>query len=143
MNERAESLDKLIEQLFADRELFAFNGTDSQSPLDYIHPWRRDDLETLIKNMPEAVEMLIVYGSSLGDFLRNDSDLDLAVVSKDRSCFNSSFLSRLGLSAEIDVQIFPSLEEIANQAEGFFPTPRAIITEGLPIYVKNMEIEIV
>ena len=129
--------------LFSDRDLIAFNGVESRLPLDYVHPWRRRDLEKIIKNVPDTVDMIIVYGSSLGDYLRDDSDLDIAVISKDRTCYNRSLLAKMELDTEVDVQIFPSFNELLEQAEGFFPTPRAIVTEGLPVYVKNTEVEVI
>ena len=129
------------EPLFSDRNLIAWGGAESRMPLDYVHPLMRSDLEKIIKNVPDTVEMIIVYGSSLGDYLRNDSDLDLAVISKDKTV--RSAFAKLDLEMEADIQVFPSTEELLSQAEGFFPTPRAIVTEGLPVYIKNTEVEIV
>jgi predicted nucleotidyltransferase len=132
-----------MEELFANRKLIPFNGKDSQSPLDYIHPYRKADVAKILASVPESVEMLIVYGSSLGDYLYDDSDLDLAVVSADRACYNRRIIEALGLEAEADVHVFSSLDELLSQAKGFFPTPKAIVDEGLTIYVKNKTVRVV
>jgi len=129
--------------LFANRSLIAWNGVDSQSPLDYVHPLRRADLQKILAHVPDSVEMIIVYGSSLGDYLLDDSDLDLAVVSRDKACFNPKVLEKMALDAVVDVQVFPTLDDLIEQAEGFFPTPRAIVDEGLPVYMKGKAVRLV
>ena len=129
--------------LFANRSLIAWNGVDSQSPLDYVHPLRRADLQKILAHVPDSVEMIIVYGSSLGDYLLDDSDLDLAVVSQDKACFSPKVLEKMALDAVVDVQVFPTLDDLIEQAEGFFPTPRAIVDEGLPVYMKGKAVRLV
>jgi predicted nucleotidyltransferase len=132
-----------MNELFANKKLIPFNGDNSQFPLDYIHPYRKQDLHKILANIPESVEMLIVYGSSLGDYLRDDSDLDLAVISADRACYNRQVLEALDLEAKADIHVFSSLEELLTQAKGFFPTPKAIVDEGLPIYMKNKTVRLI
>jgi len=134
-------MDKnLITRWFANRHLFAFNGVDSRTPLDYVHPYHRADLQKIIDSAPPSIDMIIVYGSSIGDYLHDDSDLDLAIISKDRQCLSRDFLYGLGLSTTVDAHIFDSLQELIDQAQGLFPTPRAIIDQGLPVYVKQKEV---
>jgi len=129
-----------INLIFAKRTLNAFGGIDSQSAIDYVHPLRQNDLRKILSNVPESVDLIIVYGSSLGDFLRDDSDLDLAIVSKDPQCYSQSVIKSLELDSEMDVKVFPSIENLLEQAEGFFPAAVEIVKRGLPVYFQGSEV---
>jgi predicted nucleotidyltransferase len=137
-----DGMDDCLDKLLSKRRLFAFGGADSTSPLDYVHPYRKGDLRKILDNVPDAVETIIVYGSSLGDFLRDDSDLDIAVVSADQRCYNHEFVAGLGLEAVLDAHVFDSMEDLVRQADGYFPTPRDIVYEGLLIYYKGKEVSV-
>ena len=130
-----------LNNLFKNRMLYNRCDSPSLNPLDYVHPWVKPNLEKILIAVPESVEMILVYGSSLGDFMRFDSDLDLAVISNDPAVFNKHFVGSLNLDMDLDVKVFPSLKDLKEQADGFFPTPKAIMDEGLPIYVKGKIIE--
>ena len=132
-----ETYTKLI---FGEKELFAFADTNSTSIFDYINPMKQKDLRKILSNVPESVELIMVYGSALGDFVRNDSDLDLAVVSKNPKCYDRSTLSTLALDTAVDIKIFPSVDNLATQAENFFPTAVEIVKKGLPVYYMGKEV---
>jgi len=127
---------------FPPRELFVFNTFDSTNPLDYVNPCRKHDLEKILGNVPDSVELMIVYGSSIADYVLHSSDLDLAIISPDRKCYTSSFFQKLMLDCEVDFHIFYSFEDLVEQAIGYFPTPRAILLEGVLVYVRGMEVKV-
>jgi predicted nucleotidyltransferase len=131
-----------MKELFEERTVLAFNGVESTNPLDYVHPYRRKDLCKMISSAPVFVEVLILFGSSLGDYLLDSSDLDLLVISKKENSIILEWLNSLGLEAKVDLFILPSVDELISQAENYFPVAKAVIEEGLVVYIKDSEVKI-
>lgn len=126
------------------RLLIAFNGADSVEPLDYVHPYARKDIEKILERLPEHVEMIIVYGSSLRDFMRDDSDIDLATISPHQYWYLPKNLGyKWETERELDIKNFSSYDDLISQAEGGFPTPKAILEEGLLVFKKNRRVSLI
>ena len=60
-------------------------------PYVYIHPYRQEDVRRLVEQIPDWVQYLIVFGSSVRVYCKMTSDLDLCVIGPGK--FSEDFLS--------------------------------------------------
>ena len=129
--------------IFKRTEMYDFSQYEPSSPLNYIHPYKSSSLEKILQRLPADVEMVIVYGSSAQDFQREDSDLDLAVVPYDKDYKLHKVVHDMKLPFEVDIRMFRSLDDLVEQAGEYFPTAVDIINEGILVYCRGAELEVV
>jgi predicted nucleotidyltransferase len=127
----------MVMEAFKRKHFFNFGGYEEGCPLNYIHPFKVKGLEKILLNLPDFVEMLIVFGSSVRDYQREDSDLDLAVIPCDNEFSIKRIIKEMVLDFKVDIFDFESLDDLVEQADGYFPTPRDILEEGVLVYYKG------
>jgi predicted nucleotidyltransferase len=130
-----------VSGLFKRTKFYNFGFFPQSNPLNYIHPYKSRMLEKLLTQVPETVEMIIVYGSSVQDYQREDSDLDLAVIPYDPDYKLSKSVKELAFPFEVDIKMFRSLDDLAEQARDLFPTAVDILNEGVLVYCSGRKVE--
>ena len=133
---------ELLNQVFTNRPLIKFDRELSTSPLNYIHPYKVPIVQNILKIVPPCVESIIVYGSSIEDYQNENSDIDLAVIPYDDDYTFAKAIKKLNLPIKVDIKMFNSFEELIEQANDYFPTPRDIVLKGIPIYAKGLQIKV-
>ena len=129
-----------MNKIFISRELHNFGRYSPNDPLRYIHPYKTDALKKILENIPDWVEFIVIYGSSVSDYQTEESDLDLAVIPRDESFAFQKIIRGLKLPVKVDMQSFESLDDLLSQAEELFATPRDIVRAGVPVYAKGFNI---
>jgi predicted nucleotidyltransferase len=136
----AEAKD--IAGAFKRSEFIDFGTYEQTNPLNYIHPYKSPSLEKILRQLPENVELMVVYGSSAQDYQREDSDLDLAVIPYDEDFRVHKMVRSMGLPIRVDIQMFRSFEDLVEQANDCFPTAAQIIDEGILVYCRGNTLEV-
>jgi predicted nucleotidyltransferase len=130
-----------ISGLFKRTVFYNFGFYEETNPLNYIHPYKSRWLEELLNQIPETVDMVIVYGSSCQDYQREDSDLDLAVIPYDSDFKLDKTAKKMALPFEVDIMMFRSLDDLVEQANDLFPTAVDILNEGILVYCRDWKVE--
>ena len=73
-------------------------------PFQYIHPHKQRIVHQIQQNLPDWVELCIVFGSSIDLSCKEISDIDLAIIGKRETPIDT-------LGHETDILLYDSLEE--------------------------------
>ena len=128
---------------FTRTKMYDFGRYEPNNPLNYVHPYKSEILEKILRHLPENIEWVVVFGSSVQDYQREDSDLDLAIIPYDSDYSLHKIVKDMNLPTKVDIQMFKSLEDLVEQAKGYFPTAVDILSEGIPVYYRDGELEVV
>jgi predicted nucleotidyltransferase len=107
--------------------------------LGLVDPLKRCMLQYLLSRIPDGVEFLLVFGSSVTGHQRVDSDLDLVVIPDANRTNVRKILREFDKETSLDLIGFDSFEEIVRQAsEDEYSACADILLTGVPIFVRGI-----
>jgi len=83
------------------------------NPYTLIHPKKQKIVKYLVDNIPNEVDYVIVFGSSIMPYCQAESDIDVAFVGEcEYKDLDRAFVD----DQEYDVLIYKSLDEVKQRA---------------------------
>jgi len=103
------------------------------NPYIYIHPLRQRQVRHLVENKPPGTRYILVFGSVLHPYCREDSDVDVALVGKIPK--GENFKAMMLPNCEYDIFVYESLEDLREKSQRNPQNmERSILEGGLAVY---------
>lgn len=100
-------------------------------PFFHIHPYKQALASELTANLPETIDYLFVFGSSVHTWHKWWKDIDVCVVGSDRSCLET--LTDM-LKTKNDLIHYESVDKLLGADRGL---SKQIRKEGVMLYGKD------
>ncbi|MGL4737236.1 MAG: nucleotidyltransferase domain-containing protein [Cellulosilyticaceae bacterium] len=108
--------------------------------LQYVSPLKQQEIKVLIEHVPECVEMLILFGSTITDCCRPMSDIDLLIIGNHLEEHEAELIAyRKRVKSAMDL-LMMSLEQLKEAVQSDLPFYKEIYQKGIVIYEKSQEL---
>ena len=97
---------------------------------EYIHPYKQKDVKTVEKEIKDDVEAIIVFGSSIKDTCRPNSDIDMCIIGNIKNI-------NISKNIEVDILSYPSVSILKEVAQNpWYSIEKEIWNKGVVIYAR-------
>jgi len=117
---------------------YIFNP-DKPYPYKYIHPLKVEKIRALLsQDIPDIVEKIYLFGSSLDLTCKTESDIDLYFITREGDIEDGDIIHPFCQRISSRVDILFNTEEFFNELSvGLNSVEREILNGGLCIYEKT------